>query len=200
MFINTDGMIEYSFTETDVAMEMDLLDDIYIIPGDIDNAIKTYTSLTGACKLPPKWSFGPWISANRWNCQEHINKQIAEIKKHNYPVNSLVIEAWSDEATFYIFNEGKYEPKQGNFTADEITYNSDGLWPDPKGMIDELHDMGIKTILWQVPIVKKLEEGRHNAQHDIDYNEVVEKGYIIKDADGSHTQSLMASGLVVDIC
>ena len=185
VFVDTNAHIDYSFAQENVSMTMDMLDDIYIIPGDISKTIKTYTTLTGECNLPPKWTFGTWISANRWNCQRHIDEQIELIKKYNYPTHALVIEAWSDEATFYVFNESEYEPKVGYLSSDEITYKEDGLWTNPKKMIDELHEMGIKVILWQAPMVKKLEEGRYNTQHEIDRKEVVERNYVVKNADGS---------------
>ena len=61
--------------EVITSMAMDIFDDIHIIVGGIDKAIRKYTELTGACALPPKWAFGTWISANRWNCQQHIDEQ-----------------------------------------------------------------------------------------------------------------------------
>lgn len=182
---NSDGYIDYDISEEQIVMTMDLLDDIHIIPNGIDRAIQTYTKITGDCTLPPKWSFGTWISANRWNSQKHICEQIEYIEKHDYPTNAVVIEAWSDEATFYVFNDAEYEAKQGFLSADGITYCEDGLWPNPRKMIGKLHDMGIKVVLWQAPMIKLLEEGRYNEQQDIDRNEVVQKGLVIKNKDGS---------------
>jgi len=182
---DTNGHIDYDLSEDRIVMTMDLLDDVYIMPGSIDSAIKSYTKITGNCTLPPKWSFGTWISANRWNSQKHIDEQIGYIKEYDYPTSALVIEAWSDEATFYVFNDAEYEPKQGFLSVDDITYPKDGLWPNPQKMIDELHDMDIKVILWQAPMIKLLEEDRENRQQDIDRNEVVEKGLAIKNSDGS---------------
>ena len=100
-------------------------------------------------------------------------------------ITALVIEAWSDEATFYVFNEAVYEPKKSFLNADEISYREDGLWPNPQKMIDTLHDMGIKIILWQAPMIKLLEDGVQNEQQDIDRKEAVESGLLIKNKDGS---------------
>jgi len=185
VFIDTFYNIDYSFEENKTSIALDGFDDIYIIEGEVSKTIKEYTNLTGMCKLPPKWSFGPWISANRWNRQEHIDEQIELIKKYNYPTSVIVIEAWSDEATFYIFNDAKYNPKQGVFKSEDFTYAQESKWPDPKGMVDKLHNMDIKLVLWQIPALKKLEEGRTNAQHEIDCYEAVNEGYVIRNADGS---------------
>jgi len=185
VFADTNGYIDYNLGQNEIHMTMDIFDDIYIIVGSIDKAICKYTELTGECALPPKWAFGTWISANRWNCQKHIDEQLEYIKNNNYPTNALVIEAWSDEATFYVFNEAVYEPKKGFLSADDITYREDGLWSNPQKMIDTLHDMGIKIILWQAPMIKLLEEGRQNEQQDIDRRYAVESDLLIKNKDGS---------------
>ena len=70
--------------------------------------ISEYMSLSGPAILPPDWVFGPWISANHWNTQKETEKQIELLKKYQFPATVLVLEAWSDEATFYIFNGAKY--------------------------------------------------------------------------------------------
>lgn len=185
VFADTNSYIDYHLSQDEICMSIEMLDDIYIIPGSIKRAILEYTKLTGDCTLPPKWAFGTWISANRWNCQKHIDEQVEYIKNCNYPTNVLVVEAWSDEATFYVFNESVYKPKKGFLSAEDITYGEDGLWPNPQKMIDELHDMGIKVILWQAPMIKLLEKGRQNEQQDIDRKEVVESDLVIKNNDGS---------------
>ena len=38
-------------------------------PGDM---IRDYMGLFGPAKLPPKWAFGPWISANHWDSQGKV--------------------------------------------------------------------------------------------------------------------------------
>ena len=43
--------------------------------------------------------------------QKETEKQIELLKKYQFPATVLVLEAWSDEATFYIFNGAKYKEK-----------------------------------------------------------------------------------------
>ena len=62
--------------------------------------IRDYMDLFGPAKLPPKWAFGPWISANHWDSQEKVERAVAQAEEHGFPVCALVAEAWSDEATF----------------------------------------------------------------------------------------------------
>ena len=59
-----------------------------------------------------------WASANRWSEQNHINEQLAYFKKYNYPANVVVIEAWSDEMTFYAWNGATYPTTDGKGAID----------------------------------------------------------------------------------
>src|SRR5680860_1488513 len=72
------------------------------------------------------------------------------------PVGAVVIEAWSDEEGIVIFRDAKYAVNEDGaaHVAADFTYPGDGAWPDPRAMIDELHDRGIKVILWQIPLQK----------------------------------------------
>jgi len=106
------------------------------------------------------------MSANRWNSQEIVLKEAEKTQKLGIYHSVLVIEAWSDEATFYLFNGKK-------------------LWPDPEKMIKDLKSKGIHLILWQTPVFKKLEEGRYHPIHEKDCLEVVEKDLVVKNKDGS---------------
>ena len=55
--------------------------------------------------------------------------------EHGIPPSVLVIEAWSDETTFYIWNDAQYTPNPATsaFRYADFTFPPDGKWPDPKG-------------------------------------------------------------------
>ncbi len=161
--------------------------DYSILFGSPEQIIKEYFDITGYPKLPPKWSFGPWMSANGWRSQKDVEEQIEYMNKYQIPASVFVIEAWSDEATFYTFNDAKYEVREGNVdvTYDDFDFLTDGKWPNPKVMVDKLHNNGLKLLLWQIPIIRELEEGVTNPQHDIDESYVIEKEYCVKNADGT---------------
>lgn len=115
--------------------------------------ISEYMSLSGPAILPPDWAFGPWISANHWNTQKETEKQIELLKKYQFPATVLVLEAWSDEATFYIFNGAKYKekPNEAPFAVGDFDYSESAYWPNPQEMIEKLHKAGLHLVLWQVP-------------------------------------------------
>lgn len=140
----------------------------------------------GSPRLPPEWAFGPWMSGNEWNSQASVMEQVRLTQEHDIPATVLVIEAWSDENTFYIWNDARYSPKPADLplTLQDFTFPPHGKWPDPKAMIDELHRQGIRLLLWQIPIMKYL-DGEQHAQKDIDEAYMLRLGYHLRWADGS---------------
>jgi alpha-glucosidase (family GH31 glycosyl hydrolase) len=123
---------------------------------------------TGGIQVPPKWAFGPWMSSNEWNSQERVMAEVAETEAADIPATVLVIEAWSDESTFYIWNDADYAPKPGaeTFRASDFTFPHEGRWPDPKGMIDALHARDTKLVLWQIPVLKDIDYPHPQAEAD----------------------------------
>jgi len=96
--------------------------------------------MTGPPALPPLWAFGLWMSANEWNSQARVMEEVEQSIAHDIATSVVVIEAWSDEATFYIWNDAQYTPHEGDrfFGYEDFTFPEDGKWPDPKGMVTKL--------------------------------------------------------------
>jgi alpha-glucosidase (family GH31 glycosyl hydrolase) len=147
--------------------------------------LQMFSRHVGLPHLPPDWAFGHWISSNEWNSQAIVMEQVRLSWLHDIPATVLVIEAWADEKTFYIWNDARYTPKPADqpFQLADFTFLADGLWPDPKEMIDELHRQGIRLVLWQIPVLKYLGGERHE-QQEIDEAYMLEKGYHLKWPDG----------------
>lgn len=59
-----------------------------------------------------------------------------------------------------------------------------GQMADPKGMVDYIHDNKMKLILWQIPIQKYLNRQQHPLK-DREEAYMIEKGYVVKNPDGS---------------
>lgn len=165
----------------------DTLPDIHVLFGEPKEILQRFSVRTGRPGLPPKWAFGLWISANRWNRQAHIEEQLTEAQALGYPADAVVIEAWSDEATFYIWNGAEYTVKGGaeRFSQGDFQYRAGGRWPDPSAMIRQLHERGMKLVLWQIPVLKHLGNNEPaNAQHAEDIRHAVECGYCAGDGAG----------------
>jgi len=174
--------------------------DFYVFTGSNKEIADRYTDIVGKPVLPPVWAFGPWISANEWNKQSEVMEQLHQTLEHDIPTSVIVLEAWSDEETFYTFNDSKYEAQDGDYVPKLEDFTFGGKWPDPKGMIDELHENGIKVLLWQIPVLKYSTGATLQSVRDQNYAK--EKGYVLKQKDGSPYQiptgTWFGNSLVVD--
>jgi alpha-glucosidase (family GH31 glycosyl hydrolase) len=159
--------------------------DYYVIGGaDLNGVLSNYASVTTAPKALPKWAYGLWVSANEWNKQTKVDTVVGNLNTYNIPASSLVLEQWSDENTFYIFNGAQYTPKTGDqsFAYTDFTFPSGSPWTNPKQMADNLHNNGLKLILWQVPIEKYITYPY--AQKDNDEAYMLQQGYAVGDGSG----------------
>jgi alpha-D-xyloside xylohydrolase len=159
---------------------------IDLFSGAISDQISQFMSATGKPEPVPAWALGPWMSSNNWDSEAEVRKQVALTLEHGIPATVLVIEAWSDEATFYIWNDAQYAEKPGSeaFAYDDFTFPEWGRWPDPKGLADHLHDNALKLILWQIPIIKQSAALKH-AQKRRDEAHFFERGFGVSHPDGT---------------
>lgn len=177
----------FDFREGEILAQLPEGCEVTLFSGTPDGIISEYISLFGPPVLPPGWVFGPWISANRWSCQADVEAAVAEAEALGFPVSVLVLEAWSDEATFYIWRGAKYAPRPGGAPLSLSDFDFSGSpWPDPAGMIRRLHERGIRVLLWQAPVYKALgPDEPENEQHRLDCEDAVRRGLCVKNADGS---------------
>ncbi len=154
--------------------------------GAIADQVGQFITRTGDPVAVPDWALGPWMSSNNWDSDAEVRRQVALGREHAIPSTVLVIEAWSDEATFYIFNDARYTETDGSIALayGDFTFPEWGRWPDPKGLVDYLHDNDLRCVLWQIPIVKQVTSLAH-LQKAEDERALVEKGYGVRNADGS---------------
>lgn len=99
LYAATDERTSFRFGEKAVCAELPVDCRVVLFSGMPGEIIRDYMDLFGPAKLPPKWAFGPWISANHWDSQEKVERAVAQAEEHGFPVCALVAEAWSDEAT-----------------------------------------------------------------------------------------------------
>lgn len=160
--------------------------DIYLFSGTPKQTIPCFATLTGKPALPPKWAFGPWMSSHNWDSERETLRQAALTREYEIPATVMVLEQWSDEATFYIFNDARYEVKDGAgcFEYGDFTFPEWGRWQNPRDMVKKLHEQGLKVLLWQAPVQKDM-DGIVHEQRDEDERVMLEKGYHVKRKDGT---------------
>lgn len=155
---------------------------VYLFAGNNRQIADSYAAVAGRAVLPPVWAFGPWISANEWDRQSEIAEQLEQTVEQKIATTVVVIEAWSDEQTFYVFNDAKFEAVDGSEALKYEDFTFTGRWPDPKGMVEALHENGIRCVLWQIPVLKYSAEATVQSMRDQNY--AVRQGYVLKYADG----------------
>lgn len=131
--------------------------DYWITAEDTPKAIlERYTAVTGRAPEFPEDLMGLWQCKLRYRTQEEVLRVARACKKHNVPIDCIVID----------FFHWTY---QGDWKFDPI------YWPDPKAMVDELHSMGIKVCVSVWPSVDKKSEN---------FAELYEKGLLIRTERG----------------
>ena len=102
--------------------------------------------------------FGLWMSSNDWNSQEARDAgEVARSREEGIMAEVMVLEAWSDETTFYIWNDAEYTTNSATKRASTIAnlhFLKRASGPNPKAMIDGLHERGLTAVLWQIPVMK----------------------------------------------
>ncbi|MDP3208462.1 MAG: glycoside hydrolase family 31 protein, partial [Rhodoglobus sp.] len=130
--------------------------DVALYTGTPTEVLDAFLAEVGRARELPDWVFRLWASGNEWNTQAEVMRQVDAHRDHDIPVGSVVIEAWSDESTFTIWRDAQYAVREDGSPASlaDFTFPADGAWPNPKGMVDELHKRDIRLHLWQIPLIK----------------------------------------------
>ena len=134
--------------------------------GSPKDLLRQFILRTGKPVLPPDWAFGVWISANGWNSDAEVDAQLDALKKYGYPADVMVLEAWSDERTFYRWNDTAH-------------------WANPAETVRRVREAGLHLILWQIPVIKQEHDGAPGAQLLADEREAIEKKLCILRKDGA---------------
>jgi alpha-D-xyloside xylohydrolase len=135
----------------------------FVITGaNADDLYAGYRRLTGVTPLPPKAAFGLIQSKARYESQAELMGIADGYRSRGYPLDIMVLD-WF------------YWTRMGQLDIDR-TY-----FPDPKGMNDKLHAMGLHSIVSVWPRFER--ESRY-------YNELAAKGWLLHDKDGNPIDGL----------
>ena len=97
----------------------------YFVYGEnMDDVISGYRTLTGKSPIMPKWAMGYWQSREKYNSQKEMLDVLKEFRKRQIPIDNIVLDwlHWPQDAW------GSHEFDKERF-------------PDPKGMVDEIHQL-----------------------------------------------------------
>lgn len=137
--------------------------DYWITAGDTPSEIEeAYADATGKVPMMPDYGIGFWQCKLRYQTQEELMDVAREYKRRGLPISVIV-------ADFF------HWPHQGDWKFD-LDY-----WPDPKGMVDELKEMGIELMVSIWPTVDAESEN---------YKEMEELGYLTRSEYGKRIGQL----------
>lgn len=120
--------------------------DYYLFFGpDFDHIIDLYRKATGKAPMFPKWAFGLFQSQDRYKYQSEVLAAKDGYRKNHIPVD-VIVQDWY-----------WWSPKPiGSHSISRERY------PDPKGMVDELHKANIHAMLSIWPLF-----GSGTANYDV---------------------------------
>jgi alpha-glucosidase (family GH31 glycosyl hydrolase) len=151
--------------------------------------VKAFTDITGKPALPPPWVFGLWMSSNDWNSQQEVLRQLDLSQKNQILSTVLVIEAWSDESTYYIWNGAQFlhKPSDQSYQFTDFSFPRNGYWPNLREMVQKVHAAGSHVVLWQIPVLKLGNPDEHSdeTQSRQDREYAISKEYVVHRADGT---------------
>lgn len=152
-----------------------------LFAGSPTAVLNAFLTATGRAQPPPEWIYRLWMSGNEWSSQARVLAEVDRSRRERIPVGAVVIEAWSDEETFVAFNGAEYDLHADGapHRLSDFRFPPDGPWPDPKGMVDELHARGVKVLLWQIPLIQS-----QAGQARLDRETMLERGYCVGRDDG----------------
>ena len=144
----------HTLWQADSTRQMDYL----VMAGETPAAVlERYTAITGRSPVLPEWAAGFWQSKLRYKTQEEVLEVAREHKRRGIPLSVLVIDYfhWTCQG------EWKFDPRD---------------WPDPKAMVRELEEMGIRIMVSIWPTVDIRSEN---------YPEMLRKNYLIRAERGN---------------
>lgn len=113
----------------------------YIIVGEnMDLQLQAYTDLTGRQPLPPRWALGHFMSRFGYSSQEQVTSLVTQTREAGFPLDAVVFDLfWFGDSI--------------KGTMGNLDWVNSKRWPDPAGMINNLKQQQIKSVLITEPFV-----------------------------------------------
>ena len=133
----------------------------YLISGSTPaDILVRYADLTGRAPVPPRWSFGLWVSSGgTYRDRASMEALVDGLEQHRIPADVVHVDPWWMKWRLYC-----------DFQWDTTAF------PDPEGFIRMLHSRGLKLCLWEHPYV--------SVESDL-YITGSSEGYFLRRPDGS---------------
>lgn len=131
MTFHDDAFGSYLWTDVD-----DELDYYFIYGPEFDQIVQSIRQLTGKASLLPRWAFGYIQSKERYFSQTELIDVVKEYRRRSLPLDCIVQDwkSWSGD----LWGQKTLDPER---------------FPDPKGLMDELHRLNTCLMISIWPIM-----------------------------------------------
>lgn len=131
--------------------------------------LERYTRYTGRSRVPPKWSFGLWMSRAVYTSRQEVEEATARLRAEQIPCDVIHIDPlWMRDGAFC-----------------DLVWDTE-RFPEPQAMIEQLHESSFRVSLWEHPYLAAGSEA---------FSEAAAAGYLVKNCDG---RPYILDGLVLD--
>jgi alpha-D-xyloside xylohydrolase len=164
MLVDTTSRVHYDLGYSTTGSATVTVDDdrfscVFFYGPSFKEILRDYTAVTGRPSRPPKWSFGLWMSRLGYESREQLEQITDRLREAEIPADVVHLDPfWMRE----------------NHACD-LEWDTD-QFPDPEGMIADLHDKGFRLSLWEHPHVPVGTEA---------FETGVEEGYFLDTGDGT---------------
>ncbi len=104
-----------------------------------EDIVGNYSRMTGLQPLPPIWTFGNFSSRFGYRSQDEVLDAAKKFRDLDVPVDAIIID-------LYWFGK-TVQGTMGNLAFDRDSF------PEPRQMIEQLEEMGVKTVLITEPFI-----------------------------------------------
>ena len=129
--------------------------DYYLTVGTADERVAQIRALTGDVPMLPLWAYGFWQSRERYESQAQLLDVLKRYRTERIPLDGIILDwrYWGEENARW--NAMDFDPS---------------IFPDPKGMTDEIHRQHARTLISMWPSFGPATEG---------YARFAEKGWLL---------------------
>jgi alpha-D-xyloside xylohydrolase len=141
MLVDTTSRVHYDLghsatASASVDVRGDRFSCVFFCQESFREIVETYTGLTGRPDRPPKWSFGTWMSRLGYESRAELERITDRLRAEEIPSDVVHLDPfWMRE----------------NHACD-LEWDRE-QFPNPEGMIDDLHEKGFRLSLWEHPHV-----------------------------------------------
>ena len=155
----------FSYTSGSMLVEEPVVDVFLFVADDVKGLIERYTCLTGRPSVPPRWSFGIWMSRCMYESRTQVESVVERMRSEKIPFDVIHLDPFWMKTHYYF--------KIGVDACDFV--RNEAHFPNLSSLYADNARKGIATCLWVNPY---LPEGGAT------YEEAAGKGYILKEASG----------------